>query len=64
LKLRQLPLARRDLPRNLRASTQWKPVLKTSFPLESSVIAAQIFPRIKLDAPQLSKLRHEKDEFL
>jgi len=47
-----------------RGLEQWIPVLKTGFPLESSVISAQIFPSLKLEAPQLSKLRYEKDDFL
>ncbi len=43
---------------------QWKPVLKVGFPLERSVIDAQIFPSLELKAPYLSRVRYAMDEFL
>jgi exopolyphosphatase / guanosine-5'-triphosphate,3'-diphosphate pyrophosphatase len=47
-----------------RGLEQWKPVLKAEFPLERSVIAAQIFPALELAAPQLSCERYPMKEFL
>ena len=47
-----------------RGLEQWKPVLKAGFPLESSVIATQIFPGLELEAPRLFKVRYRMDEFL
>jgi len=43
---------------------QWRPVLKSGFPIEAAIIAEQIFPRLELQAPQLSKDRYIMDEFL
>ena len=47
-----------------RGLEQWKPVLKAGFPLERSVIDAQIFPGLELKAPHLSSVRYGMDEFL
>ena len=47
-----------------RGLEHWKPVLKAGFPLESSVIAAHIFPSLELAVPRLSKVRYLMDEFL
>ena len=47
-----------------RGLEQWKPILKETFPLESSVIATQVFPSLELPAPALSKSVYELDEFL
>jgi hypothetical protein len=42
----------------------WKLVLDAEFPLDSSVIAAQLFPRLELPAPELRKPRYSFDEFV
>ena len=47
-----------------RGLEQWKPILKTEFPLESSVIATQVFPSLDLPPPPLPKSSYELDEFL
>jgi exopolyphosphatase/guanosine-5'-triphosphate,3'-diphosphate pyrophosphatase len=46
-----------------RGLEQWKPVLKAGFPLERSVIEAQVFPCLELKAPHLSEPRYPIDEF-
>ncbi len=47
-----------------RGLEQWKPILKAGFPLESSVIGAQVFPSLNLSAPPLPKAAYELGEFL
>ena len=47
-----------------RGLEQWKPILKGTFPLESYVIATQVFPSLELPSPVLSKSVYEVDEFL
>jgi len=47
-----------------RGLEQWKPVLKAGFPLESSVIATQVFPSLELPPPVLTKSEYILDEFL
>ena len=47
-----------------RGLEQWKPILKGEFPLESSVIATQVFPSLNLSAPPLPKSAYELGEFL
>ena len=47
-----------------RGLEQWKPSLKIGFPLESSVISTQVFPKLELETPYLSKLHYQMDEFL
>lgn len=47
-----------------RGLEQWKPVLKADFPLDRSVIAAQVFSSLELTVPQLSKAYYALDEFL
>ena len=47
-----------------RGLEQWKPLLKADFPLECSVIDAQVFPSLELKAPNLSRTRYAIDEFL
>jgi exopolyphosphatase / guanosine-5'-triphosphate,3'-diphosphate pyrophosphatase len=47
-----------------RGLEQWKPVLKAGFPLDASVITAQVFPALELKPPPLSKLAYQLDEFL
>ena len=43
---------------------QWKPTLKAPFPLDRSVIGAQIFPDLEIQPPQLSRPHYELGEFL
>jgi hypothetical protein len=43
---------------------QWSPVLKAAFPLDCSVIAAQICPCLAIETPPLSRERYSMDEFL
>jgi hypothetical protein len=43
---------------------QWKPTLKAPFPLDRSVIGAQIFPDLESQPPQLSRPHYELGEFL
>ncbi len=40
-----------------RGLEQWKPILKAGFPLQSSVIATQIFPSLELPAARLAEIR-------
>jgi len=47
-----------------RGLEQWNPVLKATFPLEGSVIAAQVFPSLELPPPVLAKSAYTLDEFL
>ena len=47
-----------------RGLEQWKPILKGEFPLESSVIATQVFPSLELPPPVLAKSEYTLDEFL
>jgi exopolyphosphatase / guanosine-5'-triphosphate,3'-diphosphate pyrophosphatase len=47
-----------------RGLEQWKPVLKAGFPLQRSVIEAQIFPPLEVAAPQLSRTQFAMEEFL
>jgi hypothetical protein len=42
-----------------RGLEQWQPVLKAAFPLDRTVVASQVFPRLEIRAPQLSKARYE-----
>jgi len=42
----------------------WKPVLDAEFPLDSSVIAGQIFPSLQLQAPDLRRPRYSMDDFV
>jgi exopolyphosphatase / guanosine-5'-triphosphate,3'-diphosphate pyrophosphatase len=47
-----------------RGLEQWKPILKASFPLDSSVIATQVFPSLGIPVPSLAKAAYTLDEFL
>ncbi len=47
-----------------RGLEQWKPALKADFPLDRSVIAAQVFSSLELTVPPLSKAHYALDEFL
>jgi exopolyphosphatase / guanosine-5'-triphosphate,3'-diphosphate pyrophosphatase len=47
-----------------RGLEQWSPVLKAGFPLDGSVIAAQIYPCLAIETPRLSRPRYSMDEFL
>ena len=42
----------------------WKPVLDAEFPLDSSVIAGQIFPCLQLQASDLRRPRYSMDDFV
>ncbi len=46
-----------------RGLQQWKPVLKAGFPLDTSVIATEIFPDLELP-PRLPRAQYSIDEFL
>jgi len=52
------------LMREDRGLEQWEPVLKEGFPLDSAVIASQIFPRLELEPPRLSRAQYSIEEFL
>ncbi len=47
-----------------RGLEQWSPILKAPFPLESSVVATQVFPSLELPPPVLAKSEYTLDEFL
>ncbi len=47
-----------------RGLEQWNPILKASFPLDSSVIATQVFPSLELPPPVLAKSEYTLGEFL
>ena len=47
-----------------RALEQWKPIMKSGFPLDSAVIAEQVFPSLQLPAPKLVKAEYSMDEFV
>jgi exopolyphosphatase / guanosine-5'-triphosphate,3'-diphosphate pyrophosphatase len=47
-----------------RGLEQWKPILKAGFPLESSVVATQVFASLEFPPPLLPKSAYEMDEFL
>src|SRR5215472_11387321 len=46
-----------------RGLEQWKPIMKSGFPLPASVIAEQVFPSLQLAAPQLMKDEYSMQEF-
>jgi hypothetical protein len=41
----------------------WKPILDAGFPLDRSVLAAQLFPYFKLQVPELRQPRYSLDSF-
>ncbi|MGA9964670.1 MAG: hypothetical protein WBQ10_05660 [Terriglobales bacterium] len=47
-----------------RGLEQWNPILKTAFPLGSSVIATQVFPSLELPPPVLSNSKYSLEGFL
>jgi exopolyphosphatase/guanosine-5'-triphosphate,3'-diphosphate pyrophosphatase len=47
-----------------RGLEQWEPVLKAGFPLEAAIITSQIFMRLELEAPSLSRAQYSIEEFL
>jgi exopolyphosphatase / guanosine-5'-triphosphate,3'-diphosphate pyrophosphatase len=47
-----------------RGLEQWRPILKTGFPLERAVIAGQVFPSLELAPPALAQATLDLDEFL
>jgi len=46
-----------------RGLEQWKPIMKSGFPLESAVIAEEVFPSLMLPAPTLPNSQYSMDEF-
>ncbi len=47
-----------------RGLEQWNPILKATFPLESSVVATKVFPSLELPPPLRAKSEYALDEFL
>ena len=47
-----------------RGLEQWRPVLKAEFPLDRSLIAAQVFSALELAPPQMSREQYAMNEFL
>ncbi len=52
------------LMREDRGLERWEPVLKEGFPLDSPVISSQVFPRLELEPPRLSRGQYSIEEFL
>jgi hypothetical protein len=46
-----------------RGLEQWKPIMKSGFPLAASVIAEQVFPSLQVAATQLTKDEYTMQEF-
>ena len=46
-----------------RGLEQWKPIMKSGFPLGSAIIVEQVFPSLKVAAPKLAKTEYSMDEF-
>ena len=46
-----------------RGLEQWKPIMKSGFPLASAVIAEQVFPSLEVPAPKLAKTEYPLDKF-
>jgi exopolyphosphatase/guanosine-5'-triphosphate,3'-diphosphate pyrophosphatase len=46
-----------------RGLEQWRPILKAGFPLSNSAVAEQIFPRLQLTPPALTRVEYTMDEF-
>ena len=46
-----------------RGLEQWKPIMKSGFPLATSVIAEQVFPNLEVPVPKLAKAEYSMDEF-
>jgi hypothetical protein len=46
-----------------RGLEQWKPIMKSGFPLSSAVIAGQVFPPLAVPAPKLAKTEYSMGEF-
>ncbi len=42
----------------------WKPVLKAAFPMDRSVIATEILPRLELESPQLFRAQYAMTDFV
>lgn len=47
-----------------RGLEQWQPVLRAGFPLEGSVIATEVFPRLGVQVPHLLRARYSMDELV
>ena len=46
-----------------RGLEQWKPLMKSGFPLSSAAIGEQVFPSLAVPAPKLAKSEYSMDEF-
>jgi len=46
-----------------RGLEQWKPIMKSGFPLPGAVIAEQVFPSLEVPVPKLAKAEYSTDEF-
>src|SRR5215467_10171057 len=46
-----------------RGLEQWKPIMKSGFPLGSTVIAEQVFPSLEVPVPKLPKAEYSMGEF-
>jgi len=46
-----------------RGLEQWKPIMKSGFPLGSMVIAEQVFPSLEVPVPKLAKAEYPMGEF-
>jgi len=46
-----------------RGLEQWKPIMKSGFPLGGAVIVEQVFPSLMLSAPKLAKAEYSMNEF-
>jgi len=46
-----------------RGLEQWKPIMKSGFPLGSAIIVEQVFPSLKVAVPKLAKTEYSMDEF-
>jgi hypothetical protein len=46
-----------------RGLEQWKPIMKSGFPLGSAIIVEQVFPSLKVAAPKLAETEYSMHEF-
>jgi hypothetical protein len=46
-----------------RGLEQWKPIMKSGFPLGSAIIAEQVFPSLEVLVPKLAKTEYSMNEF-
>jgi hypothetical protein len=43
---------------------RWRPLLKAGFPLDSRVIAEQVFPSLRMPTPQITQTSYTQGEFI